>query len=303
MWIEPIVSIEKKIGDIQEIWEEVLQSEDAAFISELEQAVMGMEEKLKELELKRMLSQPMDKNACYFSIYAGAGGTESCDWVEMLYRMYQRWMQAHHWELEVIDLVEGEVAGIKSITVKVVGDYAYGYARSEKGVHRLVRISPFDSNAKRHTSFAAVDVIPELDETIDIEIRSEDLKIDTFRSSGAGGQHVNTTDSAVRITHIPSHIVVTCRKERSQVQNKEMCLKMLKAKLYEREKMQKKETVEAISGDKADNAWGNQIRSYVFQPYTLVKDNRTGYQVGNIQAMMDGELLDEFVCEYLKMKG
>jgi peptide chain release factor 2 len=249
-----------------------------------------------------MLSGEMDSKSCYLSINAGAGGTEACDWALMLSRMYQRWAGKRGWDVEMLDTVEGDVAGIKSITFKIAGSYAYGYCKAEKGVHRLVRISPFDSNAKRHTSFASVDVSPEVGDDIVIDLRMEDIRIDTYRASGAGGQHVNKTDSAVRMTHIPTGLIVSCQKERSQIQNRESCLKMLRAKIYEQEMAERKAKIDKMGGEKKDIGWGHQIRSYVFQPYTLVKDNRTDYEVGNIQAVMDGEI-DEFVLAYLKEFG
>jgi peptide chain release factor 2 len=221
----------------------------------------------------------------------------------MLSRMYQRWALTKGWKVEIIDCLDGEVAGIKSITLKFTGDFAYGYTRSEKGVHRLVRVSPFDSNARRHTSFASVEVTPMITEDIAIEIRPEDIKIDTYRASGSGGQHVNKTDSAVRITHLESKIVICCQNQRSQIQNKETCMRMLKSKLYEREVAQREASIKQIQGVKQENSWGSQIRNYVFQPYTLVKDSRTGFEVGNVQGMMDGDLLDGFVAAYLKEFG
>jgi len=244
----------------------------------------------------------MDNKPCYLSINSGAGGTEACDWALMLSRMYQRWAAKRGWEVEIVDTVEGDVAGIKSLTMKFVGDFAYGYAKAEKGVHRLVRISPFDSNAKRHTSFASVDVTPEIADDIEIDIRPDDVRVDTYRASGAGGQHVNKTDSAVRMTHIPSGIIVSCQSQRSQVQNREACLKMLRSKLYEKEAMEREQALNAMKGEKKEIAWGSQIRNYVFQPYTLVKDTRTKVESGNIQAVMDGEI-DEFVNAYLKEFG
>lgn len=258
---------------------------------------------LESLESKRMFSSPNDQKNCFFAINAGAGGTEACDWAEMLFRMYSRWFVKKNWTVEIIDRLDGEVVGIKNVTVRVSGPFAYGYCSPEKGVHRLVRISPFDSNARRHTSFASVDVFPELDDDIVIEINPADLRIDTYRSSGAGGQHVNVTDSAVRITHLPTGIVATCQNERSQIQNRESCMKILKSRLYEKELQERKEQLDIERGEKRDIAWGSQIRNYVFQPYTLVKDARTGYEVGDVRGMMDGEFLDEFVTVYLKQFG
>ncbi|ANH78375.1 Peptide chain release factor 2 [Candidatus Chlamydia sanziniae] len=277
--------------------------EDTGICNELEKEFIFCENKLAIWETQRLLSGEADKNSCFLAINAGAGGTESCDWVEMLFRMYSRWAAKHQWKVEVIDRLEGEVTGIKHITVKFSGEFAYGYAKAERGVHRLVRISPFDSNAKRHTSFASIDVFPEVHDQIKIEILPNDLRIDTFRSSGAGGQHVNVTESAVRITHIPTGIVVSCQNERSQIQNRESCMKMLQARLYQHEFQERLEKRALERKDKKDIAWGSQIRNYVFQPYTLVKDVRTGYETGNVQAMLDGELLDDFIKAYLEDSG
>ena len=267
-------------------------------LQELDQTDKG----LGDLEIRKMLSGELDDKNCYLSINAGAGGTEACDWALMLSRMYQRWGDRRGWKVEIVDTVDGDVAGIKSITLKFSGPFAYGYAKSEKGVHRLVRISPFDSNAKRHTSFASVDVSPEISDDIVIDIRPEDIRIDTYRSSGAGGQHVNKTDSAVRITHLATNVVVTCQNQRSQVQNKETCFKMLRSKLYEMEVLERENALKSLGGEKKEIAWGSQIRNYVFQPYTLVKDTRTKFESGNIQAVMDGEI-DGFVNAYLKEFG
>ena len=247
-------------------------------------------------------SEEYDKNNAILSIHAGAGGTEAQDWAEMLYRMYIRWIQNRGYRMTVLDILTDTEAGIKSATLLVEGENAYGYLKSEKGVHRLVRISPFDASKKRHTSFASVDVIPEMAEDENIEINEVDLRIDTYRSTGAGGQHVNTTDSAIRITHIPTGIVVSCQNERSQYKNKEVALKLLKSKLVEIKKLENKEKIEDIQGKYNQIAWGSQIRSYVFHPYSLVKDHRTNAETGNVQAVMDGSL-DMFINEYLKMKS
>lgn len=301
-WTVPYHQLKRRFSDVQELLPEAFDSGDEEIIAELLQELDLIDKGLSDLEVCKMLSGELDSKNCYLSINSGAGGTEACDWAQMLSRMYQRWASLRNWKLEVVDTVDGDVAGIKSITLKLSGDFAYGYAKSEKGVHRLVRISPFDSNAKRHTSFASVDVTPEITDDINIEIRPEDLRIDTYRSSGAGGQHVNKTDSAVRITHLPSGIVVSCQTQRSQVQNKETCFKMLRSKLYEIEVTQREDALKAIGGEKKDIAWGSQIRNYVFQPYTLVKDTRTKVETGNIQAVMDGDI-DEFVNAYLKEFG
>ncbi|WP_146763587.1 peptide chain release factor 2 [Chlamydia pneumoniae] len=310
---EQIVSLRRQIQEYQELkskidaieffLEDADALEDPAICEDLEKEFLFCEKKLAVWETQRLLSGEADKNSCFLTINAGAGGTESCDWVEMLFRMYSRWATKHQWALEVVDRLDGEVAGIKHVTVKFSGMYAYGYAKAERGVHRLVRISPFDSNGKRHTSFASVDVFPEIDDQIKIEIRPNDLRIDTFRSSGAGGQHVNVTESAVRITHLPSGVVVSCQNERSQIQNRESCMKMLQAKLYQQVLQERLEKQSLDRKDKKEIAWGSQIRNYVFQPYTLVKDVRTGHETGNVQAMLDGELLDEFIKAYLAEFG
>lgn len=301
-WAVPYHGLKQRFLDVKELLPEADETGDEALVQELLDELKTVERGLGELEIRRMLSGELDKHGCYLSINAGAGGTEACDWVSMLSRMYQRWAERRGWKVSVVDTVDGEVAGIKSITVKFMGDYAYGYAKAEKGVHRLVRISPFDSGARRHTSFASVDVTPDLPDDISIEINSDDLRIDTFRASGAGGQHVNRTDSAVRITHIPTGIVVASQAERSQFQNKDTCMKLLRAKLYEQEVMAREKAIRELSGEKKDISWGSQIRNYVFQPYTLVKDTRTNVEMGNIDAVMDGEI-DEFVNAYLKEFG
>jgi len=297
-WIEPLENLQKSVEDVLDLATDA----DEEFAQELDRELSQIEAQLNELEVRRMLSGEMDRASCFLSINAGAGGTESCDWVSMLLRMYQRWADKRKWKTEIIDILEGEVAGIKNVTVRIEGDFAYGYAKAEKGVHRLVRISPFDSNARRHTSFAAVDVVPEVSDDVKIEIRTEDIKVDTYRASGAGGQHVNKTDSAVRMTHIPSGIIVSSQSQRSQIQNRESCLKMLRSKLYEQELEEREKKLEALSGEKKEIAWGSQIRSYVFQPYTLVKDTRTKYEIGDIQSVMDGNI-DPFIVAYLKESG
>ena len=299
-WTEPYNQIQKRFEAARDLLQEVDESEDLYL--ELLDELKIIEKELEELEIKKMLSGELDTKNCYLSINAGAGGTESCDWAQMLARMYQKWSINRGWKLEVVERLEGDVAGIKNITFRIMGSFAYGYCKAEKGVHRLVRISPFDSNAKRHTSFASVEVTPEIENDILIDIKPDEIRIDTFRSSGAGGQHVNTTDSAVRITHISSGIVVSCQGERSQLQNKETCLKMLRSKLYEKEIMEREAALKEIGGEKKEIAWGSQIRNYIFQPYTLVKDTRTKYEEGNIQHVMDGHL-DGFVNAFLKEYG
>jgi peptide chain release factor 2 len=302
-WTIPYREIKRSFESVESLYPEASQLGDEALIGELMEELNKVEELLSELEVRRMLSGEMDDKNCFLSINAGAGGTEACDWALMLARMYHRWAERRGWKVEVIDQVEGEVAGIKSTTFKFSGSFAYGYAKAEKGVHRLVRISPFDSSNRRHTSFASVDVTPEITDDIEIEIKPNEIRIDTFRSSGAGGQHVNVTDSAVRITHLPTNLVVTCQSERSQIQNRETCMKLLRSKLYEKEMVERQQSLKEMGGEKKEIAWGSQIRNYVFQPYTLIKDARTGYEAGNIQAMMDGELLDDFIIAYLKEFG
>jgi peptide chain release factor 2 len=302
MWTLPYQDLKQRFEDIKALLPEAYEANESSLIQELLDGLDSIEKNLSDLEVQRMLSGEMDNKDCYLTINSGAGGTEACDWAQMLARMYQRWAAKRGWKVEVVDFVEGDVVGYKSITYKFAGPFAYGYAKAEKGVHRLVRISPFDSNAKRHTSFASVDVTPEITDDIKIEIKPEEVRIDTYRSSGAGGQHVNKTDSAVRLTHLPTGIVVSCQTQRSQVQNKESCFQMLRSKLYELEVMEREKAINSMKGEKKEIAWGNQIRNYVFQPYTLVKDTRTKVESGNIQAVMDGEI-DEFVNGYLKEFG
>ena len=301
-WLIPYKDLQKRLEDIKSLLPDALDSGDTMFIKELSVSLDAIEKEVQDLEIRKMLSHELDKNNCFLSINAGAGGTEACDWAQMLLRMYERWATRRGFKVEVVDVLEGEVAGIRNATLRLVGDYAYGYAKAEKGVHRLVRISPFDSNARRHTSFAAVDISPEIADDIEIELRPEDIRVDTYRASGAGGQHVNKTDSAVRMTHIPSGIIVSCQQQRSQPQNRESCMKMLRSKLYERQLEERQKRLDIIGGEKKEIGWGSQIRSYVFQPYTLVKDNRTKVEVGNVQAVMDGEI-DEFINAYLKEFG
>ncbi len=258
-----------------------------------------VQNKLEDLEISTLLSGKYDINNAIVTIHPGAGGTESQDWAEMLYRMYCRWSNSQGYTVQELDYLDGDEAGLKSVTFLVSGEYAYGYMKSEKGVHRLVRISPFDAGGRRHTSFASVEVLPEITEDIEIDINPDDLRIDTYRASGAGGQHINKTSSAIRITHIPTNIVVACQTERSQIQNKETAMKMLKSKLLDLKEREHKEKIEDLKGEQKDIAWGSQIRSYVFCPYTLVKDHRTNYEVGNVQSVMDGDL-NNFMREYLK---
>jgi peptide chain release factor 2 len=302
VWTVPYFQLQSRFSDLKELFPEALESGDEQLVKELEQELLCVDRELEQMEIRKMLSGELDCNNCFLSINSGAGGTEACDWALMLSRMYQRWAVARGWHVELMDAVEGDVAGVKSITYKFTGEFAYGYAKSEKGVHRLVRISPFDSNAKRHTSFASVDVTPEISDEISIDLKPEEIRIDTYRASGAGGQHVNKTDSAVRLTHLPTGIVVSSQTQRSQLQNKETCFKMLRSKLYEMEREQRQNALQQLGGEKKEIAWGSQIRNYVFQPYTLVKDTRTKYESGNIEAVMNGEI-DGFVNAYLKEFG
>jgi len=302
VWTVPYLQLKGRFNDIQHLLPEVIAAGDADLEKECFDELDKIEAELSEMEVRKMLSGELDNKNCYLSINSGAGGTEACDWALMLSRMYQRWATHHKWNIEVIDTQDGDVAGLKSITMKFTGPFAYGYAKAEKGVHRLVRISPFDANAKRHTSFASVDVSPEIEDDIEVVIRPEDVRVDTYRASGAGGQHVNKTDSAVRMTHMPSGIVVSSQAQRSQIQNRETCWKMLRSQLYQMEVERRQKSLQDIGGQKKEIAWGSQIRNYVFQPYTLVKDTRTNVEIGNVQAVMDGEI-DPFVLAYLKEFG
>ncbi|MBA3927323.1 peptide chain release factor 2 [Listeria rustica] len=281
---------------------ELLREEaDEELQTELESELEKFVAKLTDFELKLMLSEPYDKNNAILELHPGAGGTESQDWGSMLLRMYQRWADKKDFKVEMLDYQAGDEAGIKSVTLLIKGHNAYGYLKAEKGVHRLVRISPFDSSGRRHTSFVSCDVMPEMDDDIEIEVRPEDLKIDTYRATGAGGQHINTTDSAVRMTHIPSGIVVTCQSERSQLKNRDQAMKMLKAKLYQKEQEEKEKELAELRGEQKEIGWGSQIRSYVFHPYSMVKDHRTSVETGNTQAVMDGDI-DEFINGYLRSR-
>lgn len=288
-----------KFSELKELFD-VSQDENEDFFRSLDIDVEEIKKKIDSLEFQTLLSGQFDKNNAILSINAGAGGTESCDWASMLFRMYMRWAENKSFKTKVIDYLAGEEAGIKNTTIFIEGAYAYGYLKAERGVHRLVRISPFDSNKRRHTSFASVDVIPETEEVADIEIKEEELRIDVYRASGPGGQGVNTTDSAVRITHLPSGIVVSCQNERSQHQNKQTALKILKARLFEKKEIEQKNALQKESGTKQKIEWGSQIRSYVMHPYNMVKDHRTEFETGNVSAVMDGKL-DEFIESYLKM--
>ena len=287
------------ITDAKELFNMAIADEDFDGAELVAEEVETFRHDVEKLEFKRMFNKPQDSANCYIEIQAGAGGTEAQDWTSMLLRMFTRYAERQGFAIEMLDYLPGDEAGVKSATLQINGHNAYGYLRSEKGVHRLVRISPFDANARRHTSFAAVDVMPELDDTVDIKIDPSDLKVDTYRASGAGGQHVNKTSSAVRMTHIPTGIIVQCQNERSQIQNRERCMQLLRAKLYEYERAKQEALKNDIAGDYQDIEWGSQIRSYVFQPYKMVKDHRTGAETGNVQAVMDGGL-DMFIEAYLR---
>ncbi len=282
-----------------ELIELLLVEKDDELLHNLEEEVKNENKKLEELSILLLLNGPYDKNNCTLEVHSGAGGTEACDWAAMLYRMYLRYCEKHGYKVEVVDYQEGEEVGIKSATIEIKGTNAYGYLKGEKGVHRLVRLSPFDAANKRHTSFASIDIIPEFDNTINVDINEKDLKIDVYRSSGKGGQGVNTTDSAVRITHLPTKTVVTCQNERSQIQNKETAMKMLKAKLYLIEQEKKNQELNAIKGNYQNIEFGSQIRSYVMHPYSMVKDHRTNYETSNVGKVLDGDL-DLFIESYLK---
>jgi peptide chain release factor 2 len=301
-WVAPYDSLGGRLRGAVEMAELLEQEPDAGMTAELEREAADLENALQAFELQAMLQGPDDAGDALLTIHPGAGGTESQDWAEMLMRMYVRWAERHGFEVTVLDLLPGEEAGIKSVSIEIKGRYAYGYLKAEKGVHRLVRISPYDSQARRHTSFASVFVYPDVDDTIEIDLREEDIRMDVFRASGAGGQHVNKTSSAVRLTHVPTGVVVSCQQERSQTKNRATAMKMLRAALYQR-KLEEQEAARAVvEATKTDNSWGNQIRSYVFQPYTMVNDHRTELKVGDVQRVMDGDL-DEFIEAYLKRFG
>ena len=300
--IETYKNLVSKFDDAQVLLELALDEEDLSQESEIAAEIAEIEGGLENLRLEIMLSEPYDANNAILTLHAGAGGTEAQDWTQMLLRMYVRWAERHGFAVETVDLLPGDEAGIKSVSLFIKGHNAYGYLKSEKGIHRLVRISPFDSNARRHTSFCACDIMPEIDDAVEVKINMDDVRVDTYRSSGAGGQHINKTSSAVRMTHIPTGIVVQCQNERSQIQNRARCLMMLRAKLFELEMEKKEEEKAKLEGDQQKIEWGSQIRSYVFQPYTMVKDHRTNAETGNVQAVMDGEI-DTFIEAYLAAKA
>lgn len=297
--IENYNKIETELNSVLEMSELLNIEPDEEMAKEVLKTTSKLEKEIEKLEITTLLSGKYDNNNAILTIHPGAGGTEAQDWAEMLYRMYTRWANANGFEVKELDYLEGEEAGLKSVTFLVAGEFAYGYLKGEMGVHRLVRISPFDAGGRRHTSFASIEVLPEITEDIEIDINPDDLRIDTYRSSGAGGQHINKTSSAVRITHIPTNIVVACQSERSQIQNRETAMRMLKSKLLNLKEKEQKETIDELKGVQMDIAWGSQIRSYVFCPYTLVKDHRTNFEVGNVEAVMDGDL-NGFIDSYLK---
>ena len=299
--VEPAEELHREVKDLKELAEIVSQS-DQRELEQLEDDLNALVKRCEQVELTGLLSRPEDTRNCFFSIHAGAGGTESCDWASMLLRMYTRYFDAHRYKYHQLDITPGEEAGIRSITLRVSGPYAFGKLSCETGVHRLVRISPFDANKRRHTSFAAVDCIPEFDEDIDIEIKEDDLRFDFYRAGGAGGQHVNKTSSAVRIIHEPTGIVVQCQNERSQHKNRAEAMKMLKARLYMLEQQKRDDELAKLYSEKGEIAWGNQIRSYVLQPYQMVKDHRTDFQTGNVDAVLDGDL-DGFIESYLRHRA
>lgn len=296
--LSEIENMESYIGNIEASIELLGFDEDKEMLKELKLSIVDLEDKINNLEIRKLFKGKVDYKNAILTLHPGAGGTEAQDWVEMLYRMYLRWCEKRNFQVNILDYLAGDEAGIKSISFEVVGEYAYGYLKSENGVHRLIRISPFDTNKKRHTTFASVDVIPEIDDEENIDIRDEDLRIDTYRASGAGGQHVNKKDSAVRITHSPSGIVVQCQSERSQLTNKLAAMKILKSKLLEFNRLQEENNLKNLRSDQKEIAWGHQIRSYVFQPYQLVKDHRTNIEVGSVESVLNGEL-DQFIKGFL----
>lgn len=291
--------IENSVDDIEVTYELMKEEYDEELFAELEENVNQLQKLMNDFELELLLSDPYDANNAILELHPGAGGTESQDWASLLLRMYQRWAEGKNYTVETVDYLPGDEAGVKSVTLLIKGHNAYGYLKAEKGVHRLVRISPFDSSGRRHTSFVSCDVTPELSDDVDIDIKPEEIKVDTYRASGAGGQHVNTTDSAVRITHIPTNTIVTCQNERSQIKNREAAMKMLKSKLYQLEIEKQQQELASIRGEQKEIGWGSQIRSYVFHPYTMVKDHRTNIEVGNGQSVMDGNI-DPFIDAYLR---
>lgn len=296
--IEPWIELKKQAEDLETLYELGIEEGDQSLEKELKEQYDSIQKEYDHQSILNLLSDEVDRNDCFLSVHAGAGGTEACDWTFMLSRMYQRWAERHGYKTEVLSQEEVE-GGLKSINMKISGPYVYGYTKGEAGVHRLIRISPFDANARRHTSFASVYVFPVLDDSIEVKIDPKDLRVDTYRSGGKGGQHVNKTDSAVRFTHLPTGIVVQCDSERSQIMNRQTCMNLLRAKLYAYYEEQRQKETAKFGAEKKDISWGNQIRSYVFQPYTMVKDNRTKFSVGDIQAVMDGDI-DQFIDSFLQ---
>ncbi len=300
--IERYESLHTDWEDLSTLVMLAIEEDDDSVLDEVKTGFDALSKRLEEMRLETLLSGPYDKNSAILTLHAGAGGTEAQDWCEMLLRMYTRWAERRGYKVTTLDYLDGEEAGVKSVTIEIEGLNAYGYAKAEKGVHRLVRISPFDSSGRRHTSFASAEVMPVIEDDIEININPEDLRVDTYRSSGAGGQHINKTESAIRITHLPTGIVVTCQNERSQHKNRETAMKMLKSKLIEVAEREHKEKIEDLKGVQMEIGWGSQIRSYVFHPYSMVKDHRTNFETGNTGAVMDGDL-DGFIQEYLKAKS
>lgn len=299
--VGPVEEMQREAADLEELFELAIESDEDE-VKELEDDLVELVKRCEQVELQGLLSRPEDSKNCFFSIHAGAGGTESCDWASMLLRMYTRHFDLHKYKFQELDITPGEEAGIRSITLRVSGPFAFGRLSCEVGVHRLVRISPFDSAKRRHTSFAAVDVVPEFEDDLDVEINDDDLRFDFYRASGAGGQHVNKTSSAVRITHLPTGIVVQCQNDRSQHKNKAEAMKMLRARLYMLERQKRDAEIAKLYSNKGEIAWGNQIRSYVLQPYQMVKDHRTDFQKGNVEAILDGDI-EDFIESYLKFRS
>lgn len=297
----PFESLENKLSYLEDSIEILQEDGGEVFLNDFRKNTEDLKVEIQDIELRNLLSEELDRNNAILTIHPGAGGTESQDWAQMLMRMYLRWAERKRFKSEVVDIQSGDEAGIKGVTITFSGEYAYGYLSAEAGVHRLVRISPFDANKRRHTSFAAVIVFPEVEDDIEIDIREEDIKMDTFRASGAGGQHVNKTSSAVRLTHLPTGIIVSCQNERSQHKNRSVAMKILRARLYDLERKAQEKRMEDMVGDKKDIAWGSQIRSYVLQPYRMVKDHRTGIEIGDVDSVLDGNI-EKFINEYLKIR-